>query len=69
MADFIHFEAADENEKDIEMLSENNENSSMGSFINDNISDENTESHPYFHNMQVDLKEANERIEKKHLKE
>ena len=29
MADFIHFEAADENENDIEM-SENNENSSMG---------------------------------------
>ena len=67
MADFIHFEATDENEKDIEMLSENNENSSMGSFINDNISDENIESHPYFHNMQVDLKEANERIEKEAL--
>ena len=48
MADFIHFEATDENEKDIQILSENNENSSMGSFINDNISDENTESHPTF---------------------
>ena len=53
MADFIHFEAADENENDIEMLSENNENSSIGSFINDNISDENTESHPYFHNSKL----------------
>ena len=64
MADFIHFEAADEDENDVEMLSENNnENSSMGSFINDNSSVENTESEPYFHNMQIDLKEANERIQ------
>ena len=65
MAEFIHFEATDEGENDIEMLSENNnENSSMGSFINDNSSVENTESEPYFDNMQIDLKEANERIEK-----
>ena len=64
MAEFIHFEATDEDENDIEMLSENNnENSSMGSFINDNSSVENTESEPYFHNMQIDLKEANERIQ------
>ena len=65
MAEFIHFEATDEGENDIEMLSENNnENSSMGSFTNDNSSVENTESEPYFDNMQIDLKEANERIEK-----
>ena len=64
MADFIHFEATDEDQNDIEMSENNNENSSMGSFINDNSSVENTESEPYFHNMQIDLKEANERIEK-----
>ena len=67
MADFIHFEAVDENEKDVEMMSDDNENSSMGSFINDNISEQNRESHPYFHNIQVDLKEANQRIEKEAL--
>ena len=63
MAEFIHFEATDENENDIEMSESNDKNSSMGSFINDNSSVENTESEPYFHNMQIDLKKANERIQ------
>ena len=66
MAEFIHFEATDENENenDIEM---SESNSSMGSFINDDISVENTESEPYFHNMHIDLKEANERIQNEAL--
>ena len=63
MAEFIHFEVTDEDENDIEMSESNDKNSSMGSFINDNSSVENTESEPYFHNMQIDLKEANERIQ------
>ena len=66
MAEFIHFEATDEDENDIEMLSESNDkNSSMGSFINDNSSVENSESEPYFHNMEIDLKEC----KMMHLKE
>ena len=66
MAEFIHFEATDEDENDIEMLSESNDkNSSMGSFINDNSSVENSESEPYFHNMEIDLKE----YKMMHLKE
>ena len=61
MAEFIHFEASDQDENDIEMLSEsNNKDSSM---VCKGSSVENNESEPYFHNMQIDLKEANERIQ------
>ena len=67
MADFIHFEATDENNDDVEMSESNDKNSSMGSFINDNSSVENNESEPYFHNMQIDIKEANERTQNEAL--
>ena len=67
MAEFIHFEATDENENDVEMSESNDKNSSMESFINDDSSIENTEIEQYFHNLQVDMKEANERIQKEAL--
>ena len=63
MAEFIHFEATDENENNVEMSKSNDKNSSMESFINDDSSIENTETEPYFHNLQIDIKEANERIQ------
>ena len=49
------------------MFESNDKNSSMGSFINDNSSVENSESEPNFHNLQIDLKEANERIKNEAL--
>ena len=67
MAEFIHFEATDENENDVEMSESNDKNSSMESFINDDSSIENTETEQYFHNLQIDMKEANERIQKEAL--
>ena len=67
MAEFIHFEATDKNENDVEMSESNDKNSSMGSFINDDSSIENTETEPYFHNLQIDIKEANERIQNEAL--
>ena len=60
MAEFIHFEATDENENDVEM---SESNSSMESFINDDSSIENAETEQYFHNLQIDIKEALERIQ------
>ena len=70
MAEFIHFEA-DVSGSDIDESENIDNDSEMNSFINDKSdsdddkSDSNNES--YFHNSQIDLAEANQRIEEEAL--
>ena len=72
MAEFIHFEAdaSGSDNENIDMVSLNNSSvESMKSFINDNSGIENnSDNETYFHNVEINLDEANKRIKEEILK-